>query len=380
MTGSSARLVVVLLGVILPASLAVTRAFAPQVPVRVPLRWAVPRVRAVITGTVRGREVKQFVFQARAGTRGGLEVESSAPDRLVIQVNRPGQSSDHTVYAFRATGGAATWTFDADGEYRLLIAAAAGTPRGTEVDYQVTLTMGAGDEPPPAAPASTEPAHADPPASAEPASAKPASTTPAPAEPATPTRANRDSPAAASPVTGSPASWIEKGACPFECCRYGTWTAARPLDVRERPDESAAVTGSVATGTSFRAITGETHTTAGRVRFVAADGDFAAGDELAIYDYTGEGFYRGWVNGRMQEVDLALALSAANPERRTARLEQAPVQVWWVQVDVPDGPKGWIRMPDNRAVTGHDECRASQAPRVPGFGGSGFGGSGFGGS
>ena len=148
---------------------------------------------------------------------------------------------------------------------------------------------------------------------------------------------------------------MQKPACPFECCRYGRWTAAVTLLIRDGASDSAKEITSIAAGTSFRALTGLTETDAGLVRFLRADQGFAKGQTAAIYDYIGEGHYRAWADGKMRDVDLA--------SPRIARIEEPPVQEWWVDAVLEDGEKGWIRMPSNRAVTGNDGCGGRALPQ-----------------
>lgn len=155
--------------------------------------------------------------------------------------------------------------------------------------------------------------------------------------------------------TGAPARWVQKPACPFECCRYGRWTAAVILLLRDGTSDSAKEITTIPAGTSFRALTGHTETDAGVARYLQADQGFTKGETVAIYDHVGEGHYRAWANGRMQDVDLAVP--------RVARIEKEPVQVWWVEAQLEDGTKGWIRMPSTRAVTGHDGCAGPEPPK-----------------
>ena len=147
---------------------------------------------------------------------------------------------------------------------------------------------------------------------------------------------------------GAPAHWLQKPACPFECCRYGRWTAVVILLLRDGASDSAKEITTISAGTSFRALTGHTETDAGVARFLQADQGFGKGQTVAIYDHIGEGHYRAWVTDHMRDVDLA--------ELQVARIEKPPAQVWWVEAQLEDGQKGWIRMPSMRAVIGQDSC------------------------
>ena len=162
--------------------------------------------------------------------------------------------------------------------------------------------------------------------------------------------------AAANPAGEAPADWVQKGACPFECCRYGRWTAQQPLGVVDAPARGARKITEIASGATFTAVTGETHTVAGILRLAKPLGARPAGDRVFVYDYVGEGFYRAWIDGGMKEIEIMTTPFGASAERATGTWEREPEQTWWVKVRLRNGAEGWIEMPDTRAVTGHDGC------------------------
>jgi hypothetical protein len=63
-----------------------------------------------------------------------------------------------------------------------------------------------------------------------------------------------------------PAKYIDKGACPFECCIYRAWHAKVDTVIYSRPNKNAKVVGMLKAGAIVEAITGEVHTSP--VRFV----------------------------------------------------------------------------------------------------------------
>jgi len=154
---------------------------------------------------------------------------------------------------------------------------------------------------------------------------------------------------------GAPSEWAARGACPFECCRYGRWSAREAFALVDSPAPGAGLVREVAVGTAFDALDGEVHTAAGRFRFTRRVGPFAAGDTASVYDHLGEGRYRAWVAGSMQELELLVSPYGDDRTGPNGDMVLVPRQVWWVRARV-DGAEGWIRVPDPRAVSGADDC------------------------
>lgn len=154
----------------------------------------------------------------------------------------------------------------------------------------------------------------------------------------------------------APQEWLQAGACPFECCQYGKWTARRDLTVVASPSDEARVVTRIAPGTVFDAITGQTRTIAGIFRFSRPVGRFGAGDRVWVYDYLGEGHYRAWVGGAMRDIELLPTTPGFEVKAAMGSWEVEPAQTWWVQVRISDGVEGWLDMADPRAVGGNDAC------------------------
>ena len=171
-------------------------------------------------------------------------------------------------------------------------------------------------------------------------------------EPATPAR----------PVAGPELPYRVEGACPFECCVYGTWTAERPLTAYVSPGDTSAVAFTVDTGSSFEADTGYVAVTQSGLVVVNQPMDIyrsyessrpvAAGDTLYLLDYVGEGVYNAWLADSLYQIESA---GPSGPAYRTLR---EPEQTWWVHAVLADGRDGWLWMDENEngAVRGYDGC------------------------
>ncbi len=73
-------------------------------------------------------------------------------------------------------------------------------------------------------------------------------------------------PAVATGADSPPAKYIDKGACPFECCTYRAWHTKADTVAYTQPDKKAKVVGLLKVNAIVEAITGEVHSTP--VRFV----------------------------------------------------------------------------------------------------------------
>jgi len=101
-----------------------------------------------------------------------------------------------------------------------------------------------------------------------------------------------------------PEVYVDKGACPFECCAYGKWKTEKETILYSMPDKKTERVGKCVTGSPVIAETGEVHTVAGRFLVKKAWKKYKPGDILWIYTYTGEGIFKVWDDGRFVEMQL----------------------------------------------------------------------------
>lgn len=177
--------------------------------------------------------------------------------------------------------------------------------------------------------------------------------------------------AAATPPTVSD-MFVDRGACPFECCTYGAWEATGVATLRAEPDSSSPVVATVARGDRVTAVTGEVHVFPGRfVLDRAARGyrigasappepadSFARGDTLGVYTYRGEGAWKVRRAGSDAAlVDLMLAYPGTGCERDgrcDGSFLRMPRSTWWIRIRASSGATGWTA--DAQAFKGKDAC------------------------
>ena len=162
----------------------------------------------------------------------------------------------------------------------------------------------------------------------EPAAEAAPSPAPAPAAPADPTR--------------PPVEWVETGACPFEGCQYGRWTAFRPVTLYERPggpalarrlakDDVVTATGGEVRATPVKArvkTTGPEDTEAG----------IAVGDIVYVLYPLGEGAVMVWKDGKAVGASIDVELEFDPPLG-----EGGLPYVWWAKVKLADGTVAWVK-------------------------------------
>jgi pentatricopeptide repeat protein len=160
-----------------------------------------------------------------------------------------------------------------------------------------------------------------------------------------------------------PDNYVAKGACPFECCRYGNWTVLEDTDLVSSPGSSRVV-GAATKGSRVAGLTGEVHLKPEPVVVVAVagvpmgskdvQGDLPKNSIAFILDYTGEGYSHVYTRGKVVEVQTYLSYAKycfrpsescwgetlwPSKERRE--------QIWWVKVRLPNGIVGWTDKTNN---------------------------------
>ena len=132
------------------------------------------------------------------------------------------------------------------------------------------------------------------------------------------------------PSKEPPRIYVDKGACPFECCTYREWVALKNADLVETPNGKKVV-GSIKKGEKVLALTGEVRSRP--VKAVTHDGypevGVKAGEIVYVIDYVGEGYWKIWHDGKIDQIqDLPGGVS---PKTR-----------WWVKLKTATGVVGWI--------------------------------------
>lgn len=153
--------------------------------------------------------------------------------------------------------------------------------------------------------------------------------------------------------------FIASGACSFEGCSYGEWTANSSVALRRERDTWSPVVFRLAKGARVTALTGDVIVLRpGRVQFkeatdlTSADGSIRAtpGDVLYLLSYIGEGYSNAWFKGRLyREADDSKAffnaLCDSNPDRCTGPVVEPTQSEWWIKIRSSSGRVGWTNEP-----------------------------------
>jgi hypothetical protein len=138
--------------------------------------------------------------------------------------------------------------------------------------------------------------------------------------------------------------FIDKGACPFECCTYRQWNVLKPTAVKAAMNDKAPVSFRLKNGEKVLGMTGVVITTQpGVVRVLKntklQNTSLKRGDELLLLTNLGEGFSKIWYKGRIFEGDPYDDAIYKTIRERTS--------IWWVKVKNRKGQIGWSRQPEN---------------------------------
>jgi hypothetical protein len=162
--------------------------------------------------------------------------------------------------------------------------------------------------------------------------------------------------------TKPPAVYVDRGACPFECCTYRTWKTEKDTVAYAQPNKNSQRVGILKAHSKVVALTGEVRTRPGKFTIVKPHDKFKPGDVLWVYTPLGEGFYKVWFKGKMIEQELDYM---SGPFEQTyprcedtkdcwGRLD-TPLHVdWWVKIKSKAGWVGWTNETDN--FSNQDAC------------------------
>lgn len=165
-------------------------------------------------------------------------------------------------------------------------------------------------------------------------------------------------------VKRPPENFVAEGACPFECCMYGEWTAKEATDLYRAPG-SQEVVAMIRPG-KVEALGGEMRLrpTPVLVRYPRADTEDIAelGSIVFLLDYKGEGHGNVWVDGEVKALGwTGVQENCPSPNQEcwgeVLRPEDAGAWrngVWWIHIKTEDGKVGWTSEADH--FTGQDAC------------------------
>ena len=161
---------------------------------------------------------------------------------------------------------------------------------------------------------------------------------------------------AISAADNNPSTYIDDGACPFECCTYREWIVENTTNLNIEPDIESKVIGTVGSGSKVEALTGMVIIDSpGKVEVVRDHGPYKKGDIIWVYTYIGEGFFKVWFNDEMYQEDVHFIKHGENGgfarcvENGTCwgRVISKPKATWWIKIKYKEGLEGWSNQPQN---------------------------------
>lgn len=161
------------------------------------------------------------------------------------------------------------------------------------------------------------------------------------------------------PSEKPPENYVAKGVCPFECCRYGTWTVLQDTELVSNPGSSRIV-GKAGKGSRVVGVTGEVHLRPEPV-LVLVDGPLPKNTIAFTLDYVGEGYGNVYTHGKVVFVEtyFGYARYCFRPSQSCwgetlLPSGKGPEAIWWVKIQLADGTVGWTDKTNN--FGGKDAC------------------------
>ncbi len=141
--------------------------------------------------------------------------------------------------------------------------------------------------------------------------------------------------------------YIERGACPFECCQFGLWHTFSALTAYSREGDTSSIAFHLAPGDTFTAITGNLHIERFGLALISkSDRKSRVTDSALVLGYTGEGYYNIFHQGEYRNIELSWSNPNVTPNDTSyfGRLVEPAYMVWWVKIREGGGRIGWIRL------------------------------------
>lgn len=171
------------------------------------------------------------------------------------------------------------------------------------------------------------------------------------------------------PMSAAPEQIVDRGACPFEGCKYGErWIAKKNVDVYAAPPDVVGVSVSllkkqmtIQAGTWVRTETGIVLARRAEGRITIANGQtpygvpgvngpqLKNGQVIPVYSYLGEGCWRSWINGQFLVI-CGVSVQGFQGQAQNESLIQAQNE-WWIQITTASGTKAWTNSAANAFVS-----------------------------
>ena len=144
--------------------------------------------------------------------------------------------------------------------------------------------------------------------------------------------------------------YLDKGGCPGEGCSYNQeWISIKNINIFELPKVDSTVISTLSKNEIVKTITGEVHTIPGVFDVKRKNGKFNLGDEVLVYTYLGEGWFKIRHNGKITTASLDFSPWGGSSGKRCdidkqcwGTLKDNLEFTWWVKVSTKTGLEGWI--------------------------------------
>jgi hypothetical protein len=128
----------------------------------------------------------------------------------------------------------------------------------------------------------------------------------------------------------TPHIYVDRGACPFECCTYRQWTVKQRTALLDRPNGKRIIAtlskGEVVTGMTGEVISSPIAIKAGRD---VPETPIKKGDTFYVLHYEGEGYWKVLFRGKTVDVHQSV-INVPQPKTQ-----------WWVKIKDSHGVIGW---------------------------------------
>ncbi|HUR98486.1 MAG TPA: hypothetical protein VMZ26_10515 [Pyrinomonadaceae bacterium] len=144
--------------------------------------------------------------------------------------------------------------------------------------------------------------------------------------------------------SGPPVPYIDKGACPFECCTYRQWSVEKPTAIRSAMKDSAPVSFRLKAGEKVQGMTGVVITTQPGIARALKNAKLGEmrikkGEQFYVLTNLGEGFTKVWFKGRIFQGEPY--------DDSNFKFIREPKSIWWVKIKNRKGQIGWSREPEH---------------------------------
>jgi hypothetical protein len=153
--------------------------------------------------------------------------------------------------------------------------------------------------------------------------------------------------------------FTDPGACPFECCQYGEWTASLSQRAYKSSSRESGLTFTIRPGEQVNAMTGLVITRKAGIVIVRKQTTFGeitvpAGEKLFVLHRSGEGVALFWYNGATHSGEVYAEEVHKGNATYPWDVLSVPETEWWVKVKNKSGETGWVLNP--RGFRGMDAC------------------------